>query len=249
MNTATPQGHRSEPGLRFYLCREIDHQKPDPATNHSQSGITADEHQREELIASQPEDELVSHGTVDDERDGHRQVQQREAVGIEDATSLRHRCHLVKGEEEQDQPKHGVDRLDREFGGSEEQREQRNMAGYRERPERTEIPPVFERDQTEGDNDEENGFFVDVPAEEKGCVAAQSNGTDEGFPVWPTPELDQWQLYGNQRCGFMMGAGGNDVLTNWKRNVSANVCSLVTSGRIANEVSPTRPRVTLVRAS
>lgn len=37
--------------------------------------------------------------------------------------------------------------------------------------------------------------------------------------------------------------------TSWNRKVSAKVCSLVTSGRTANEVSPTRPRVTLVRAS
>lgn len=41
-----------------------------------------------------------------------------------------------------------------------------------------------------------------------------------------------------------------DVLhTNWNRNVKINVCSFVTSGRTANEVSPTRPRVTLFRAS
>ena len=41
----------------------------------------------------------------------------------------------------------------------------------------------------------------------------------------------------------------NNKLTSWKRNVSKNVCSLVTSGRTAKEVSPTSPRVTLLRAS
>jgi hypothetical protein len=37
--------------------------------------------------------------------------------------------------------------------------------------------------------------------------------------------------------------------TSWNKKVSKKVCSLVTSGRMAKEVSPTSPRVTLFKAS
>lgn len=37
--------------------------------------------------------------------------------------------------------------------------------------------------------------------------------------------------------------------TSWNKKVSKKVCSLVTSGRMAKEVSPTSPRVTLFNAS
>lgn len=39
------------------------------------------------------------------------------------------------------------------------------------------------------------------------------------------------------------------IHTSWKINVSKNVCWLLISGRTAKEVSPTSPRVTLLRAS
>lgn len=68
------------------------------------------------------------------------------------------------------------------------------MPRYCERAKRAEVAPVFERDQAERDDDQENGLFVHVPAEEEGGVAAESDGADERFPVGPEPELDEGEL-------------------------------------------------------
>lgn len=45
------------------------------------------------------------------------------------------------------------------------------MACYSEGTEGTEVAAVFEGDEAEGYDDQEDGFFVDVPAEEERCVA------------------------------------------------------------------------------
>lgn len=57
--------------------------------------------------------------------------------------------------------------------------------------ESTEIAAVFERDEREWDYDEEDGFLVDVIAEEERSVAAESDCTDEGVPGGFDEELDE----------------------------------------------------------
>lgn len=64
-----------------------------------------------------------------------------------------------------------------------------------ERSECAEISPVFERDQAEWDDDQEDGFLVDVISEKERGVSAQRDRADKRFPVWPKPELDQRELY------------------------------------------------------
>lgn len=65
------------------------------------------------------------------------------------------------------------------------------MACYGERPEGTEIATIGECDEGEGDDDQEDCFFVDVPAEEEGGIAAEGDGSDEGFPGWGKEELGE----------------------------------------------------------
>ena len=47
------------------------------------------------------------------------------------------------------------------------------MACYCEGTECAEVPPVREGEEGEGEEDEEDGFFVDVPAEEEGGEATE----------------------------------------------------------------------------
>ena len=51
-----------------------------------------------------------------------------------------------------------------------------------ERPEGAEVAAVFQSNKAEREDDEEDGFFVDVPAEEEGGVAAEGERADECFP-------------------------------------------------------------------
>jgi hypothetical protein len=66
---------------------------------------------------------------------------------------------------------------------------------YGERAEGAEIPSVSESEEAEGDKDEEDGFLVDVPAEEKGGVGAEDDGADEGWVVGCEPEFDKGKLW------------------------------------------------------
>lgn len=56
------------------------------------------------------------------------------------------------------------------------------MTRYHQRPEGAQMSSVPECDETEGNNDEQNSLFVDMPPKEKGCIPTKSDGTDEGFP-------------------------------------------------------------------
>ena len=42
-----------------------------------------------------------------------------------------------------------------------------------------EVAAVFESEKTGGEEDEEDGFFVDMPTEEEGGVAAECEGSDK----------------------------------------------------------------------
>lgn len=55
----------------------------------------------------------------------------------------------------------------------------------------TKVSTVPEADQGEGDEDQEDGFFVDVPAKEEGGVGAQSDGANKRFPVWLEEEANE----------------------------------------------------------
>ena len=56
------------------------------------------------------------------------------------------------------------------------------MASDSQGPKSAVIPAILKRDQTEGNNDEQNCLFVNVPSEQKGCISAERHGADKGFP-------------------------------------------------------------------
>ena len=68
------------------------------------------------------------------------------------------------------------------------------MSGYSQGAESAKVPPVFERDETERDNDQKYRFLMDMPAEQERCISAQGDGTNESLPFRVAPELNQREL-------------------------------------------------------
>lgn len=58
------------------------------------------------------------------------------------------------------------------------------MAGNSQRPEGSEMTSVSEGNKTKGDDDKKNGLLMNMPAKEKGGIAAQGDSTDECLPGW-----------------------------------------------------------------
>ena len=128
---------------------------------------------------------------VQDQRDAEGNVDEAEAVEQEDARPRAGRRQPVERQQEEHQPEHRVHGLDGELGGREEQREQRHVARDGQRPERAQVAPVAQRDEREGDDDEQDGLLVNVPAEEERGVAAQRDGAYEAVPRRIYEELHQ----------------------------------------------------------
>lgn len=84
-----------------------------------------------------------------------------------------------------------------------------------------------------------------MPAEEKRGVAAKGHRADEVRVCGAAEELDEWELVAELE---QVRKVRNGRLTIWKRRVKTNVVLGVMSGKIAKEVSPTRPLVTLLIA-
>jgi hypothetical protein len=101
--------------------------------------------------------------------DWERWLSDREKAG--GAIDLRW-CQAVEGEQERHEPEDRVCYFDGEFGSCEQQREQADVACYGEWAESSQVSAVVERDETEGNDDKQDSFFVDVPAEEERGVSA-----------------------------------------------------------------------------
>jgi len=186
------------------------------------------------------------------EGDRHRNVEQRKPVQQEDTRLLRRRCQPIKREEEGDEPENSVDDFDRELHRREQQREQADVSRDGERSEGPQVSPVFEREQAEREDDEQDGLFVDVPAEEERGVAAQRQRGDEILPRRLQEELEQSRLslkVSLFRGDLIYWGIANPPLTTCAASVKMKVVRGLISGKTANEVSPTKPRVTLLMAS
>lgn len=126
---------------------------------------------------------------IKNQRDANRNIQQCKPIKQKDPRASTSRRKSIKSKQEQHKPENRIDSFDWEFRSSEEQRKEWDVTSYRERTEGTEVATVFEGDEGEGDDDEEDGLFVDVPAEEEGGVATEGDGTDEGIPCWIEEEF------------------------------------------------------------
>ena len=81
------------------------------------------------------------------------------------------------------------------------------MACHSQWAEGAEMATVVERDQAERNDDEQNRFFVDVPAEEEGGVSAESGSCHEVRPCRPKEELDECRL---RRRSVLLVCTGTD---------------------------------------
>ncbi len=133
----------------------------------------------------------MDEGTVRDERDTDGDIQEREAIEEEHARAVRRRGQMIEGEEEDQQPSKGVEDLDRELGRGVKEGKERDVASDGEGAESTEISAIAEGDKGCGNEDQQNGFLMDVPAEEEGGVGAEGGGADEGGPGGVEEEADE----------------------------------------------------------
>lgn len=119
------------------------------------------------------------------------------------------------------------------------------MTGNRQGSEGAKVTPVFESQEAEWDDDEQNGFLVHVPAEEKRGIAAKRHGCNKGLPRGLEEKFDKTDL---DMVRITRGSGVG-LRTIWKNNVNPNVTLGVTLGNTANDVVPTSPRVALLTAA
>lgn len=104
------------------------------------------------------------------------------------------RCQSIECQQKQDKPEDGVRCLDREFLCREEQRKQRDVTRHGKWPKGSKVSAVLEREEAERDDDQQNGFFMYVPAEQERRVTAERESPDKGIPRWLQEELDQRRL-------------------------------------------------------
>lgn len=71
----------------------------------------------------------------------------------------------VESDKKRYEPEDGINRLHGKLGRREQQREKGNIASHRQRPEGTEETTISQCYQAERDDDNQDGFFVDMPAE------------------------------------------------------------------------------------
>ena len=121
-------------------------------------------------------------------------------------------CQTVEGKEEGHEPENRVCNLDREFGSCEEQWEQTDVACHSQWAEGTEVATIVERDQAERNDDQQNRFLVDVPAEEERGVSAEGGSCHEVRPCRAQEELDECWL--EKRLVLLVDIGTDwDILT------------------------------------
>lgn len=68
------------------------------------------------------------------------------------------------------------------------------MACHSKGSEGPKVAAVVERDEAEGNNNQQDSFLVNVPAEEEGCVSAERGSSNEVGPCWPEEEFDECRL-------------------------------------------------------
>jgi len=103
-------------------------------------------------------------------------------------------CKSVESQKEQYEPKDCINSLDGELCSCEQERKQRDVTRHGQRAEGAEVSTVAEGHQAERDDDKQNCFLMNVPAEEERGVAAQSDRTNEGLPRRFVKETQQDRL-------------------------------------------------------
>lgn len=93
----------------------------------------------------------------------------------------RHTDHFPEVEVKNDEPEKREDHLDEPFLASEDKREQGYVTACSEEVEAAQKTLVSGHKEGDGENDDQHGFFVNVPAEKERSVAAQGQGANESF--------------------------------------------------------------------
>ena len=81
------------------------------------------------------------------------------------------------------------------------------MACHSQWTEGTEVPAIVECNEAEGNNNQQDGFLVDVPAEEERGVSAESGSCNKVGPCRSKEELDECRLGKVVNVAFVHGSG------------------------------------------
>ena len=68
------------------------------------------------------------------------------------------------------------------------------MTRHRQRSECSKVAAVLQGQKAERNDDEEDGFLVNMPSEEKRSVAAECDGADKVVPRRPDKQFEQSRL-------------------------------------------------------
>lgn len=75
------------------------------------------------------------------------------------------------------------------------------MSCHGEWSESAKVSSVLQRDETEGKNDQQNGFLMNMPAKQEGRVAAEGHSSDEVVPGCIQKQFDQRRDHRGKRQG------------------------------------------------
>jgi hypothetical protein len=109
-----------------------------------------------------------------------------------------------------------------------------------------EVASVTEADKREWQQDQQYSLFMNVPAKEERRVCRQCESRKKVVEnlAWSKEKVEEWWL-----MWVSTSIHSGERLTSWDASVRMNVCLGLMSGKTAKLVSPTSPRVTLLRAS
>lgn len=174
--------------------RKVQPRKPNPTPNHSHRTIATRKHQRQERVSPSGEHQIMYQRSIRNQWYANNNKQRRRSIQQEPPPRRRSRHNSVERIQEDKKPGDGVRNLDRPLRSGEQKREEGNVPRDGEGLEGGEVSAVFEAQEREGEDHEEDGFFVDVPAEEEGGVTAEGDGAEEIVISRLRKEFDEAEL-------------------------------------------------------
>lgn len=98
------------------------------------------------------------------------------------------------------------------------------MSGNCQRSEGTEVTTILECDQTEGNDNEEDGLFVHMPAKQEGGIATESDRSDKSIPRRTQPKFNKTQLDKSVQIASIYRAPETYQLENKSKSKSLFLC-------------------------
>lgn len=112
------------------------------------------------------------------------------------------------------------------------------MPCYCEWAKRGEVPSIFESNQAERDDDQKDGFLMNMPAKKERGISTQGDSADKGIPIRTTPELHQGNQLKDQsqsKCHLL-----GDLRQNRERGIPNQTSGHAVKGLLVDGKTETR---------